>query len=212
MTEPIKPETISAVLGSAGPDIAVRQNWPLLFAALTKNSIDDLSTQIAVIATVGVETGCFAPIKERGGPAYFTKLYEGRADLGNLQPGDGARFRGRGYVQITGRANYVEYGRAIGVDLAGNPDLALDAAVAAEVLALYFRNRNIPKLAGAGKWESVRRKVNGGLNGWARFLQYVQDLSKASAIAHVDTMTLAAAEQKPVDDIEQLGLVGDVQV
>jgi hypothetical protein len=206
MIEPVQPETISQVLGLYGPIDNVRTNWPFVEAALEKHSIDDLPTRIACLATIAVETGCFSPIKERGGPAYFKKMYETNEHvakmLGNSEPGDGARFRGRGFVQITGRANYANYGRAIGVDLVSNPDLALDPKIAAEILALYFRDHKIPALAAAGKWESVRRKVNGGLNGWARFLSYVQGLSQAlTPSTPVDTAAIAVAENKPVEAI-----------
>jgi predicted chitinase len=179
MMEPINPETISSVLGPFGPLENVRANWPLIESALETHGINSLGTRIAAIATVAVETGRFSPVRERGGPAYFTKHYEGRADLGNNQPGDGAKFFGRGYIQITGRGNYSEYGREIGVDLIANPDLALDPAIGAEVLALFFRTKNIPRLADASNWEAVRRRVNGGLEGWDRFSAYVGELSKA---------------------------------
>lgn len=182
MSEPIKAETISDVLGPYGHIENVRENWPLIFAALRKLSIDDTATQIATIATVGVETGRFAPIRERGGPAYFQKLYDGRADLGNVNAGDGAKFYGRGYVQITGRSNYTNYGREIGVDLVATPDRALEPGIGAEILALFFRDKRIPALAEAGKWETVRRRVNGGLNGWDRFSAYVAGLSKALTV------------------------------
>ena len=122
------------------------------------------------------------------------KPYEGRDDLGNSEPGDGAKFRGRGYIQITGRLNYTTYGKAIGVDLVGNPDLALDPAIAAEVLALYFRQRSIPRLAELAKWESVRRRVNGGLNNWARFLEYVVSLSAVLNTVPVSMASVEAAE------------------
>jgi hypothetical protein len=179
----IQPETISAVLGPFGPLDNVRANWPLIDRALELNELSSLPTKIAAIATVAVETGRFSPIRERGGPAYFTKNYEGRADLGNTQAGDGAKFFGRGYIQITGRSNYTNYGRAIGVDLCADPDLALDPERAAEILAIYFRDHKIPALADAGKWEAVRRRVNGGLNGWDRFSAYVDGLSKILPIA-----------------------------
>lgn len=185
MIDPIQPETIAQALGPYAPIDIVRANWPLIEGALDRHEISSLSTRIAAIATVGVETGRFSPIRERGGPAYFTKNYEGRTDLGNNQPGDGARFCGRGYIQITGRSNYAEYGRKVGADLIATPDLALDPAIGAEVLALFFVAKNIPKLADAGKWESVRRRVNGGLNGWDRFSAYVAALSKALTPAGV---------------------------
>jgi hypothetical protein len=194
VTEPIQPEAIAQVLGPFGPLDNVRSNWPLIESALDRQDIGSLPTKIAAIATVAVETGRFSPIRERGGPAYFTKNYEGRADLGNTQAGDGAKFYGRGYIQITGRSNYTEYGRQIGVDLIATPDLALDPAIGAEVLALFFRAKNIPRLAEAGKWESVRRRVNGGLNGWDRFSAYVAGLSKI----------LSPVEVPPV--------VGDVEI
>jgi predicted chitinase len=194
MIDPINPELISAALGIYGPIANVRTNWPLIESALERETIDSIPCRIAAIATVAVETGSFLPIKERGGPAYFTKMYEGRADLGNTEPGDGAKFKGRGYIQITGRLNYTNYGRAIGVDLAENPDLALDPAVAAHVLALYFRQKNIPQLATLAKWESVRKRVNGGLNGWARFLEYVTALSLGLKTIPVSVASVEAAE------------------
>lgn len=178
MTDSIQPETISTVLGPFGPLDNVRANWPLIERALDRFELSSLPTKIAAIATVAVETGRFSPIRERGGPTYFTKLYEGRADLGNTETGDGARFYGRGYIQITGRGNYTDYGRELGVDLVATPDLALDPTVGAEVLALFFRDKKISPLADAGKWEAVRRRVNGGLNGWDRFSAYVDGLAK----------------------------------
>jgi putative chitinase len=84
-----------------------------------------------LMATVEHETAnTFQPIREYGDNAYFTEMYEGRDDLGNTEPGDGARFCGRGYVQITGRRNYTKYAQLTGKDLVGNPDLALDPAIA----------------------------------------------------------------------------------
>jgi hypothetical protein len=186
-------EKISKILGPKGPIENVRANWPLVEAALAKHEILTAPCAIAAIATIGVETGCFAPVKERGGPAYFTKLYEDRADLGNMEPGDGAKFRGRGFVQITGRQNYTKYGHAIGVDLVANPDLALVPKIAAEILVIYFRDHAIEKAAGTGAWELVRRRVNGGLNGWADFKRYVDELQAAAKVLAM-TATMGGIE------------------
>jgi predicted chitinase len=113
-----------------------------------------------------VETPPFAPIREFGDESYFTRMYEGRAELGNTEPGDGSRFCGRGFIQITGRSNYKRYGDAFGIDLLSDPDLALEPAVAVKILVKYFVDRGIPPMAARGDWQGVRRAVNGGLNGW----------------------------------------------
>lgn len=96
--------------------------------------------------------------------------------LGNVHPGDGAKYHGRGYIQLTGRSNYRNYGARIGINLEESPDLALDPAIAAMILCLYFKDRDICSMAIRHDWQAVRRAVNGGLNGWAEFHHYVSTL------------------------------------
>src|SRR5438034_4989813 len=108
--------------------------------------LENQPCMIAAIATHGTEVPSFLPINEYGGNAYFTKMYEGRKDLGNTQPGDGARYHGRGYIQLTGRANYRAYGQKLGLPLEQNPDLALQPDVAARILAGYIKDRGIDTL------------------------------------------------------------------
>ena len=81
------------------------------------------------------------PIKEYGSDAYFFRMYdiEGQRpdvarDLGNAQPGDGVKFHGRGYVQLTGRRNYQDMSNRLGVDLLSNPELALETDIAARII------------------------------------------------------------------------------
>lgn len=179
MNFPLDAATISGVLGVHGPVESVSTNWPLVEASLDAAGIYSEMMAVAAIATIAVETGCFSPIKERGGPAYLTDLYENRKDLGNIQPGDGAKFQGRGFVQITGRWDYEHFGTETGHDLIGDPSLALDPAVAADVLALFFKERHIPYFANAKNWAMVRRRVNGGMNGWPRFSDAVTKLIAA---------------------------------
>lgn len=179
MNFPLAPEIISAILGPYGPIDNVRANWPPVEAALDRREVYSPFSAVAAIATISVETGTFSPVKERGGPTYLTNLYENRKDLGNTSPGDGVKFRGRGFVQITGRWDYEHFGSEIGRDLEGNPDLALDPAVAADILALFFHERKIPHYADQQNWEMVRRRVNGGLTGWPRFIDAVTKLLAA---------------------------------
>lgn len=68
------------------------------------------------------------------------KQYEGRADLGNIQPGDGPLYKGRGYVQITGRANYRKFARLLDIDLVGSPKHTLNPAMSYKIMSLGMRN------------------------------------------------------------------------
>lgn len=151
--------------GSAAPN--VQQYLPHILGALKEQGIDDPQMALYALATIKVETGSFKPISEYSG-GY---AYEGRKDLGNTQPGDGHRFMGRGFIQLTGRANYESYGRQLGVDLVNNPELANDPQIAARVLALYLKNHEgrIRSALAAGDMAAARRVVNGGTNGLQGF-------------------------------------------
>lgn len=148
----------------------IAKNWPLVQDALEFAGILTPACELAAAATIAVETAhTFSPIKEFGSNTYFTQHYEGRADLGNTQPGDGSLFCGRGFVQITGRSNYATYGRKVNADLVAHPELALDPLVSAHIFALFFKEHGVDKAANAGDWHQARRRVNGGLNGYTDF-------------------------------------------
>ena len=110
--------------------------------------------------------------------------YEGRSDLGNTQPGDGRRYKGRGYIQITGRANYRHYGRRIGVDLENNPELAKRPDIAAAVALAYWDERVDRKAAARGDVRTVTYNINGGYNGLSdrklKFKKYMKSISSGS--------------------------------
>lgn len=175
----ISPETVAQIIGC--PVSNVRTYLPQIVNALAEQGIYSKWCLVAALATIGTEVDKFCPINEYGGSSYFTQMYEHRRDLGNTRPGDGARYHGRGFIQLTGRINYRMYGLQLGVDLEGHPELALDPNVSAKVLALYFKSRGIHNAAERCNWRLVRKAVNGGYNGWQRFAELVQAFS-----AHLD--------------------------
>ena len=103
----------------------------LILTECDRQNLLDPATRAYILATTQHETaGTYEPIEERGGPQYCSR-YDGRSDLGNCQPGDGYRYRGRGYVQLTGRRNYELYSRLTGKNLLDFPDLGKEPHTAA---------------------------------------------------------------------------------
>nr|WP_286202492.1 glycoside hydrolase family 19 protein [Comamonas sp. JC664] len=117
----------------------------------------------AFLAQLAHESGQLRYMEEIASGA----AYEGRRDLGNTQPGDGVRYKGRGPIQLTGRANYRAAGRALGIDLEGNPQRAKDPDVAFRIAGWYWSSRNLNTYADAGNFREVTRRINGGYNGLA---------------------------------------------
>lgn len=117
------------------------------------------------LAQAAHETMGFSRMIEIWGPTPAQRRYEGRKDLGNVQPGDGFRYRGRGIPHLTGRDNYRRFGSVIGVDLEGQPDLAAEPAIAMAIGGAYWTARRINAAADRDDVEAVTRLVNGGLNG-----------------------------------------------
>ena len=111
------------------------------------------------------ESGDFRYMQEIWGPTPAQARYEGRKDLGNIQKGDGFRFRGRGLAQLTGRANYAEMSKKIGVDLIANPDEAAKPPIALQIACEYWKSRKINALADKDDVVGVTKKINGGTNG-----------------------------------------------
>lgn len=160
----ITPELVRALNASLPPDLTAEIARTLDSAAQAAQ----INTRLRVAAFVSQlahESAGFRYLSEIWGPTAAQRRYEGRRDLGNLQPGDGYRYRGRGWVQLTGRANFRTYGRLLGLDLEGNPDLAAQPETAARIAAAYWTSRNLNRLADAGDVEGVTRGINGGLNG-----------------------------------------------
>lgn len=113
------------------------------------------------------ETGGLKWLEEIWGPTAAQARYEGRADLGNVLPGDGYLFRGRGLIHLTGRNNYSRAGTALNLPLVDRPELAAEPEHAARIACWYWNSRGIGKAALRDQLETVTRAVNGGLNGLA---------------------------------------------
>lgn len=120
-----------------------------------------------LLAQLGHESGSFRHMREVWGPTPAQAGYEGRADLGNTQPGDGRRYMGRGPIQITGRANYRRFGRLIGIDIEGAPELAENPSIGLHLALEYWRDRKLNDLADRDDVNGITRRINGGTNGLA---------------------------------------------
>ncbi|NLG54047.1 MAG: hypothetical protein GX542_00095, partial [Rhodococcus sp.] len=102
------------------------------------------------------------------------RAYEGRADLGNTQPGDGERYKGRGAIQVTGRHNYSQVSEAIGVDFVANPELIAAPEYAFATAVWYWTSRNLNATADSANIVRVSELVNGGHHGLAERLASFQ--------------------------------------
>jgi putative chitinase len=129
-------------------------------------AIDSPQRQAAFIAQIGHESGRLIYVRELWGPTPSQERYEGRADLGNTEEGDGFRFRGRGLIQVTGRANYQRCADVLNLPLTEHPEL-LEQPDNASLSAAWFWNVNgLNFLADGNNFEMITRKINGGLNGY----------------------------------------------
>lgn len=114
------------------------------------------------LAQTAHESEGFLYPREIWGPTPEQARYEGRADLGNTEQGDGSRFRGRGLIQITGRANYTACGLALALPLLEAPELLEHPEVACRSAGWFWKERGLDKI---DDFEKMTRRINGGLNG-----------------------------------------------
>ncbi|WP_313388609.1 peptidoglycan-binding protein [Achromobacter aegrifaciens] len=158
----------------------IRTNLPVVLGALIEHDLRDKPMILMALATIRAESESFRPIRE-GISRFNTSprghdfdLYDNRRDLGNRGAPDGASFCGRGFVQLTGRANYNAYGPRLSPkeSLIDNPERANDAKVAAKLLALFIGDRELPIKDALlhGNFQTARRLVNGGVHGLDRFM------------------------------------------
>jgi len=148
-----------------------------LKAAMVEFGIDTPLRQAAFLAQVGHESGQLRYVRELASGA----AYEGRGDLGNVVAGDGVRFKGRGLLQVTGRANYAACGVALRLDLLSRPDLLEQPGNACRSAGWFWQSRGLNRLADAGDQERLTRRINGGVNGLAERLALYQTARRVLA-------------------------------
>jgi predicted chitinase len=141
-----------------------------LNSAMQEYDINTPKRQAAFLAQLAHESGEFKFMEEIASG----EAYEGRQSLGNTQPGDGKRYKGRGPIQLTGRANYRKAGLALKVDLEANPTLAARLDVGFRVAGWYWKTHGLNDLADQGDFTAITKKINGGTNGLAHREKYHQ--------------------------------------
>ena len=160
---PITAQQLLQILQNAGAKAGVFA--PVLNVAMGRYQIVGAQRVAAFIAQIGHESGQLVYVRELWGPTPAQAKYEGRTDLGNTVQGDGFKYRGRGLIQVTGRANYAACGEALGLDLINHPELLEQPQYACLSAAWFWATNGLNTLADAGKFETITRRINGGLNG-----------------------------------------------
>ena len=139
-----------------------------LVNTLVEFQINTPTREAAFLAQIAHESGECRYVKELA----TGEAYEGRVDLGNLQAGDGPRYKGRGLIQTTGRRNYYNTGKALGIDLIAHPERLEEPDLAARSAGWYWQTHGCNELADAENFEAITRRINGGLNGYTERLNY----------------------------------------
>jgi putative chitinase len=136
-----------------------------LNAAMAEFDINTPLRVAAFLGQIGHESGQLLYVEEIASGA----AYNGRVDLGNTQPGDGQRFKGRGLIQITGRVNYVKVMLALGIDCLEHPTLLSQAENACRASAWWWADHKLNQLADLGTqdaYKKITKIINGGYTGW----------------------------------------------
>ena len=176
-----KPETKTAARPAAQAKPAVKQYQTAQLKTLTGTAAEAIAKRLALqqglkgvelaafLAQIKHESWDFTRMHEVGDKRYFQKMYDKKykpakaKGLGNTEFGDGVRYRGRGYMQLTGRDNYRSVGRLLGIDLERNPELAARPDIAARVALLYWKQRVRPKVKDWSNVAEVTRPINSRL-------------------------------------------------
>lgn len=154
----------------------LREYLPYLNQAMRDYGIDSPKREAAFLAQLAVETDDLKTLEEYGDNGYFDRNYGPQSgvgrSLGNTEPGDGARFHGRGALQLTGRDNYRKASEALGVDFVGDRELAADPKYAFATAGWFWDAENLNDQADESDIGAIGRSINGGTNGAAERREY----------------------------------------
>jgi putative chitinase len=156
-----------------------------LYDEATRQGIEGVEL-IALLAQAAHETKKFTDLSEDGKPEYFN-MYDPEfapskaAELGNDQPGDGEKYKGRGFLHITGKYNYNEVGQALGMSFVKNPELLEDPVIAAKTSVWYWINRVRPHVSDFSNVKAVTRPINKKLNKLAEREAYFAEYTKLAS-------------------------------
>jgi predicted chitinase len=152
-------------------------------------------------------------LHESGGLQFFEEIadgsaYEGRRDLGNTQPGDGRRFKGRGPIQLTGRANYHWAGRLLKLPLEQQPTIAAQHKIGWRIAGLYWKSHGLNELADRGDFIAITKRINGGTNGLAARQAYLRRLRESDCRPQDRWAGYTAAERRWITEYDRTHDVG----
>jgi predicted chitinase len=157
------------------------QLLPFLQAAMAEFAIQSPARAAAFLAQIAHESGQLEFMEELWGPTAAQRRYEPvtalATALGNTVPGDGKRFKGRGPIQVTGRANYQRFGDLLAIDLLADPSRAAMPEVGFRIAGLFWSRKGLNELADlptAGAFREITRRINGGLHGLAERRRFYQ--------------------------------------
>lgn len=175
------PDQLVAIMPRT-PRLRCLTYFPHLVEGMGVHGISTLQQRACFLATIGHESGGLQYTREIWGPTPAQERYEGRADLGNTERGDGPRFRGRGLIQITGRYGYSEVSKALGHDYLADPERLEQPRDAALSACWWWAAHGCNELAEQDEplnMRAVTLRVNGGLNGYPDRLNYYGRAIKA---------------------------------
>ncbi len=200
----------AAQLKSIMPRLSDTRNGellPFLTAAMTEFAINTPARTAAFLAQLAHESGQFRYMEEIWGPTDAQRRYEPVTKLsealGNTEAGDGKRFKGRGPIQLTGRANYQRFGGLLNVDLLADPLQAANPGVAFRVAGLYWSKKGLNQLADvatADAFKEITRRINGGTNGLADRQAFYAVARTALGVAEAPVTRGGERAPLPVDD------------